>query len=912
MKYLKILKWIAQIIFLLFSLGVLAVSILFFYFSYQLPDPNKLTDRPVAQTTKIFDRNNKILYEVHGDQQRTLVSINDIPKHVTEAVIVTEDRDFYNHGGFDLKRMISATIQDVLHRNYSQGASTITQQLIKNTFLTDEKKISRKIKELILSIEIEQKLTKPEILQIYLNEIPFGSTAYGVQAASETYFGKNIKDLSIAEGAVLAAIIQAPSYYSPYGNHTDELSVRHHWILNEMQRLGYIDQQQLDEALNTQIQFQRKKEDIQAPHFVFYVLEQLEQTYTSKQIEEGGLKITTTLDLDKQNKAQEIVKKYADKNGPEMNANNASLVSIDPKNGQVLAMVGSKDYWDVEHDGNVNVATAKRQPGSSFKPIIYAISFQDKWFPGSTLFDVKTDFGGGYAPNNYDKTFHGPVTLRYALQNSLNIPAVKLLALIGMDKAIKTANDMGIESLNDPERYGLSLVLGGGEVKLVELTSAYGTFANNGVHQPTVSILKIENSDGKIIEEFNDAIKEKNKKEIFSPQVAYLISNVLSDNASRTPTFGSNSPLYFPDRPMAAKTGTTDEYRDGWTVGYTPSVVTGVWAGNNDNSEMSGESGVYVAAPIWNEYMHSILDNTPVEEFNKPDGIVSITVDKYTNLKPILGSDTVTDIGGSWQQPKETSKDISSYSVCKSNGKLADESIPKELTEQRVYRIIHSEMPDQPNWEKPVQAWAAGANLSTPPPQEKCVLEEVKPKISINTPLSNTTVNSLLTITTNVSAPNGIEKIEFYFDGTQIGSTSNEPYSITYDVSKAKDGQHFISVNITDKTKLTASDTRNINISNVKDEKSPTVSFLSPSNGGTLTASNFPYNLQVEALDDSTGINRVEFKINSIPYGSTNSSTGNYYTLGWSYPGSGSYSIKAIVFDNSGNSSSQTVSINVQ
>jgi len=910
--YKSIIKWGLQIGFFIFSLGVLAVSILFFNLSTQIPDPHKLMDREIAQTTKIYDRNEKLLYEVHGDIQRTLVPINDIPDFVKQAVIVTEDKDFYTHKGFDFKRMIGATINNLLNRDvYGEGASTITQQLVKNTILTSEKTYTRKIKELILSIELEQIFSKDEILQIYLNEIPFGSIAYGVQAASEIFFDKDVKDLTIAEGAVLAAVIQSPTYYSPYGNHLEELSERHHGILNAMHDAGYIDDLQLEEALNEQIQFKRRQEDIKAPHFVFYVLEELAQRYSQKQIEEGGLKIITTLDLDKQEKAQDIVTRHADSNLTAYNASNAALVSVDPKTGQILAMVGSRDYWDAEHDGNVNVAVAERQPGSSFKPIVYATAFIDKWFPGSTLFDVKTDFGGGYTPNNYDKSFRGPVTIRYAIQNSLNIPAVKILDLVGLEKAIQKANEMGIESLNDPARYGLSLVLGGGEVKLTEMVSAFSVFANNGKLNPITPILKIEDHDGKILEEFTEESRQSGEKEVLPPQVAYLISNVLSDNNSRIPTFGPNSDLYISGQNVAAKTGTTDEYRDGWTLGYTPSVVTGVWAGNNDNTPMNNGPGIYVAAPIWNEYMRYVLDGQPAEEFNKPDDIINITVDKYSNQKPIQGSETVTDIGASWQQPTEISKDISTYRVCKSNGKLADSSIPEELTEEKVFRVIHSEKPDDPNWEQPVQGWAASAGLSAPPPSDKCTIDEVKPTIKIVQPANGSTIKNNFVIHTLINAPVGVEKVDFYFDGNFISSSTSDPYSTTYNAAGQSNGQHFIQANLTDKSGFTASDTVNITISNQADSDLPSVTFVTPANGASLSQAQFPYNIQVNATDQTSGINRVEFKVNSVPIGTTYTPLGSTYALSWNFPGSGNYSITAVAVDNDGNDNSRTINIDI-
>lgn len=909
-RFMFILKWFAQIALFIFSMGVLAVSILFFNLSTQLPDPHKLIERDVAQSTKIYDRNEKLLYEVHGDIQRTLVTIDKIPKHLQDAVITTEDRDFYQHMGFDPKRLIGAVVQNLLNRDiYGQGASTITQQLVKNTILTSDKTYVRKIKELILSIELEQIFTKDEILQIYLNEIPFGSTAYGVQAASELYFNKNVQDLTIAEGAVLAAIIQAPSYYSPYGNHTDELSERHHWILGQMKELGYIDQQQMETAIAEQIQFQKSKEDIEAPHFVFYVLEKLEEKYSQQEIEEGGLKIITTLDLDKQNKAQEIVTKYSDQNRETYNASNAALVSLDPKTGQIIAMVGSRDYWDTEHDGNVNVATSERQPGSSFKPFVYAMGFEEKWFPGSTLYDVKTDFGGGYTPNNYDKTFRGPVTIRSALQNSLNIPAVKMLDLVGLEKVIEKSNQMGIESFDDPARYGLSLVLGGGELKLVELVGAYGVLSNGGKYYPSTPILKITDSNGKLIEEFKADDQNKNAKQVFKPETAYLITNVLSDNNARAPIFGTNSSLFIPGHTVAAKTGTTDEYRDGWTVGYTPSIVTGVWAGNNDNTSMNGETGLYVAAPIWNEYMHFLLDGTDNEEFTKPEGIVNVTVDRYSNGKPVNGSETITDIGAAWHQPTEAPKGVTTYRVCKSNGKLADSSIPEDLTEQKTFREIHSEKPNDPNWEKPVLGWAAGANLTTPPPTEKCTLEDVRPTITITNPTEGSVVHNNINITTSIKAGNGVSKVDFYIDGGFIGTSTKEPFNMTYNISEIGNGQHYIAVNLTDTNNLTASDSVTFDIASTPDNISPTVIFVNPVSVSTLNPSNFPISIQVNAIDNQSGINRVEFKIGSSPLGSATSPAGSTYSTSWSYPGAGNYTIKAIAFDNESNSTTQTIDV---
>jgi 1A family penicillin-binding protein len=610
-RLLKIAGWGLAAL-LLFAIGVFA------YYAKDLPSPTKLNDRQVVESTKIYDRTGEhVLYEIHGEEKRTSISLDQMSDIVRAATISAEDQEFYQHHGIQFKAVARAAIYDLLGRSTSQGGSTITQQLIKNTVLTNEKTFTRKVKEVILSVELEQKFSKDEILEMYLNEIPYGSNAYGIQAASQTFFGKDAKDLKLAESALLAGLPKAPTYYSPYGTHQDELKYRQEYILDQMEKLGYISTDQAKEAKNFDVlaEIRPFQENISAPHFVMYVKEQLVNQYGEKQVEEGGMKVYTTLDWEKQIAAEEAVKKGVAANITKYKATNAALVAIDPKTGQILAMVGSRDYFDKTIDGNVNVAIRDRQPGSSFKPYVYATAFKKGYTPDTMIFDTETNFGTKdkpYTPMDYDNKFRGPVKMKDALAMSLNIPAVKTLYLAGVNNSINTAKSMGITTLNNPSSYGLALVLGGGEVKLVDHVSAFGTFATAGVRHDKTAILKIIDGQGKILQEYQNSSGEK----VLDTEVCAQIDSILSTNSLRAPIFGSNTPLRFEDRPVAAKTGTTNEWRDAWTVGYTPGLVAGVWTGNNDNSPMAdGADGVFTAAPIWRDFMDRALANTAIEKF---------------------------------------------------------------------------------------------------------------------------------------------------------------------------------------------------------------------------------------------------------------------------------------------------------
>ncbi len=703
----------------IFVLGV------FIYFSKDLPSPGEMNERFIAESTKIYDRSGQhILYEVHGEEKRTIIPFSDIPDSVKYATIALEDQDFYSHHGIKFSSIMRAALKDVIGGGASQGGSTITQQFVKKALLTDEKKLSRKIKEAILSIELETKYSKDEILEMYLNQIPYGSNAYGIEAASLTFFGKNARDLSLDEAALLASLPQAPSYYSPNGSHPDALKGRQEYALKRMADLGYITKDQATEFKQVTVlsKVRSFQENISAPHFVMYVKEYLEKTYGEQAVEQGGLKVYTALDWDKQQIAEKVVKDGADLNTKKYGANNASLVAIDPKNGQILAMVGSKDYFDKTIDGQVNVSIRDRQPGSSFKPYVYLTAFKKGYTPETQLWDVNTNFetadGKTYTPKNYDEKNRGPLQMKNALAMSLNVPAVETLYLAGVKDSVQTARDLGITTLSNPEKLGLSLVLGGGEVKLLDHTNAFATLAAGGIFHNKTAILKIVDAKGNILEEY----KNTEGKRVIEEKYVSMLDYVISTNDLRAPVFGNNNPLSFSNRQVAAKTGTTNEWRDGWTMGYTPSLAVGVWAGNNNNSPMAkGADGIYVAAPIWRAFMDQALKNYVTEDFPK--------YEKEETGKAIL--DGNLDF-------------IEKIKVCKIKKDkycLASSDCPDGEEDEKRFFVGHSilyyvdkddprgDAPKDPekdpqfnNWEKAVQKWAKDDKdiKNAEAPTEKC------------------------------------------------------------------------------------------------------------------------------------------------------------------------------------------------
>jgi len=598
---------------ILFLLGAAGIAAIFFFYIKDLPRPEKFSENQLNQSTKIYDRTGKILLSsIYSEEKRTYLTLDKIPDILKNAVISTEDSRFYQHNGIDLKGVLRALKIDIT-TGASQGASTITQQLIRSSMLSNEKTFERKIKEAVLAIEFENKYSKDQILEWYLNQVPFGINIYGAQEASLTYFNKPLSEVDLAQAALLAAIIQAPSYYSPYGDHLDILLNRKNYVLNRMAEEGYITQQQADEAKKEELKFNSLAKTL-APHFTSYVNQQLEKEYGEEFLQTKGLKIYTTLDYDLQKTAEKAVKDGVEKNKA-FNAYNSALIAINPKNGEILAMVGSANPDGSNYpEGCDPRATCKfvpdynvstlglRQPGSSFKPFVYAEAFTKGFTDQTIVVDELTDFGN-YIPQNYDGYFRGPVTLRNALAQSLNIPAIKVLRdLAGLQDSISLAKAMGITTLNRPASfYGLPLVLGGGEVRLIDMVSAYSVFGNGGYQIPPAAISKIEDADGKVIYE-----RKVTPKKVLEKSVCDMMSDVLSDNAARTPVFGPRSNLYFENYKVSVKTGTTQDYKDGWTVGFTPSIAVGVWVGNNDGSSATKISEV-LAGPIWRATMLSGL-----------------------------------------------------------------------------------------------------------------------------------------------------------------------------------------------------------------------------------------------------------------------------------------------------------------
>lgn len=608
----------SQILFwflLLLVAGILGLLAFFFLYT---PSIKEFETESKHETSIIYDRSGvHVLYEIYGEENRKAIPSEEIPDTIREATISVEDENFYSHFGVDPVAIVRAITVNVEEGGYQQGASTITQQLARSVLLTREKTLARKINEIFLAIKLDLYYSKDEILDRYLNQVPYGSNAYGIEAASQTFFNKPAKDLTLGEATLLAGLPNAPTLYSPYGGHTDLLEQRQRVIIGKLLQDGWITKEEAVNAVNERalLKIAPLKRDIQAPHFVFYIMEGLEKKYGREFLEGAGLRIYTTLDMELQKRGEEVIQKEAESNVAR-GARNAALVALDAEQGEILAMVGSRDYFNKAIDGQVNLATSPRQPGSSFKPLVYARAFEKGYQPETILFDLPTNFGVDgegkeYKPLNYNERFNGQVNMREALANSLNIPAVQTQYLAGLPSTLDQLERMGITSLKDRERFGLSLVLGSGEVSLLEMTNAYAVFSQEGNYIPAGGVLKIIEADGNVFYE-----KKAEKTKVLSDQTARKISSILSDNRARSRVFGSNTPLNFPSGGVAAKTGTTQDFHDGWTLGFTKRVALGVWVGNSDNTVLQeGADGVIVAAPLWRSYMNSLLTRYPATPF---------------------------------------------------------------------------------------------------------------------------------------------------------------------------------------------------------------------------------------------------------------------------------------------------------
>ncbi|MEP7162219.1 MAG: transglycosylase domain-containing protein [Candidatus Moraniibacteriota bacterium] len=832
-KIAKISGWI--------SLGGFLVVIgIFLYFAKDLPSPGDVSKRFVAESTKIYDRTGAhLLYEVHGEEKRTVIPFKDMPDVVKYATISLEDQNFYHHFGIELRSILRALFKDLIQFEASQGGSTITQQLVKNTLLSQEKTLTRKIKEAILSLELETKYSKDEILEMYLNEIPYGSNAYGIEAASQTFFGKSAHELSLDEAALLAALPQATTYYSPYGSHTEALTGRQAYALKQMASLGYITDEQAEQAVNedTLRKVKPQKDIFAAPHFVMYIKDYLQEKYSDQAVEQGGLKVVTTLDWDKQQIAEQAVREGAEKNS-RWKASNAALVAIDPKNGQILSLVGSKDYFGASEpvgcisgkncvfEPNFNAALSSLQPGSSFKPYVYLTAFAQGYLPETLLYDVETEFetaeGKSYKPQNYDGKFHGPLPMMKTLGGSLNIPAVKTLYLVGVNNAIETAKRLGITGLNDPGRLGLSLVLGGGEVKLLDHVAAYGTLATGGIKHPVTAVLSIQDSKGNMLEQYQENPGER----VVDEKYIAMLDSIIANNDNRAWVFGENSPLRFDNRPVAAKTGTTNEFRDGWTIGYTPSLAVGVWAGNNDNSPMvKGADGVNVAAPIWRAYLDKVLGNYAIESFPKynPDDEIG---DGEGKTKKLM-------LAGKLDEEKDVK-------VCKIPGEddkycLANKYCPDKESDKKdfvsphdiLYYVTREDprgpIPDKPdrdaqykNWEKGVKDYykkQKGVILETPPEKEcsEGDFSGFKPSASLSVP--DSVSSSSLSLSASVEAKYGVDKVIFEVDGSSVAEMADKPYETTYTIPESKNHTTItVKVTVKDDNGNTSSESKGVSV----------------------------------------------------------------------------------------------------
>lgn len=619
-------RWIPPLV----ALILVATVVGLFFFLRDLPSPttlNKPASFPIS--TKILDRNGKLLYEVYNEQNRTPIKLSTLPKYVSEATIAIEDKNFYTHHGFDTGGILRALYKTLTGQRL-EGGSTITQQLVKVALLSPERTISRKVKEAILTVATEVLYKKSDILEMYLNHIPYGGTAYGIEAAAHRFFDKDSQELTLAEAAYLAGLPQAPSKYSPYGN-PEAGAARQRQVLAAMVDNNFITKDEAEKAQKQELHFASPGVDIQAPHFVMYVRELLENTYGLQTLEQGGLRVTTTLDLDLQQAAEASLAAELG-NLKKLKISNGAALVTDPETGEILAMVGSKNYFADDIDGKVNVTTRLRQPGSSIKPLNYALGIESKLItPSTMLLDTPICFQvegqADYCPKNYDNTFHGLTQIRFALGNSLNIPAVKVLALNGIENFIKFAGKMGISTWGSPDNYGLSLTLGGGEVKMTDLATAFGVFANQGVKVPLKPILKVEDSSGKVLEEYHPDNALREGERVLSEQTAFLISHILSDNNARAGAFGPSSVLNVPGKTVSVKTGTTNNLRDNWTIGYTPTRLVATWVGNNDSSPMSYvASGVTGASPIWQKIMKYALRDIKTDGLVKPEGIEGASI----------------------------------------------------------------------------------------------------------------------------------------------------------------------------------------------------------------------------------------------------------------------------------------------
>lgn len=789
--------------------GIIGVLAVFAYFAKDLPSPDKVVRRE-GYSTKIADRNGKPLYEVYDGVQRTPVDISQIPLVLQQATVAVEDKSFYKHEGFDPLTPIRMILNYPKFHKLT-GGSTLTQQLVKNVLLTSDYSVKRKLKEFILAIQIERKFTKQQILQMYMNEAPYGGTAWGVEAASETYYGKPVSQVNLPEAAILAGLPQSPSEYSPMAGKA--YIGRAQEVLRRMREDGYITKDQEAKAKEDlpKVSMSTQSGLLKAPHFVFYVKQLLEDRYGEKIVEEGGLRVVTSLDLSLQEAAEKAISEEINK-VKYLNITNGAAVVEDPKTGQILAMVGSRGWNDPDYDGKYNVTTALRQPGSSIKPVTYLTGLRKGYTAATMLMDVKTAFPGGdkdeYVPENYDGKFRGPVTVRDSLGNSLNIPAVKMLSLVGIKDMLQMAYDMGISSLEPTDKFmarvGLSVTLGGGEVKLLDMTTAYSAFANGGKKMDPIAILKVTDKDGKVLED-NTQTNLATARQVISPEEAYIISSILSDASARSITFGPGSQIEIKGRTIAVKTGTTNDKKDNWTIGWTPSVITGVWVGNNNNTSMKQvASGITGAAPIWNRIIKAALGKTANEEFATPSGIVAIDVDRASGYPAHDGFASRKEFFVKGTEPTQSDPIHKMVKLCKGQQKMATPAdINSGNYDSKEGFYFQEADPFYNTWKTAANKWQEGidkwlteqADPKYHPPTELC--NNLSPLwIVIDNPGDKSRVNSNdVTIKLHIEDNYKVNHVEFYVDGSLKQTMSDPPWELSVNLGN---GKHHVEIKAKD------------------------------------------------------------------------------------------------------------------
>ncbi len=931
----RLVKKLFLAFFILFCLGLASLIALFVAYSQNLPNVEQLKTNSliIAQTTKIFDRTGThLLYTIHGEEDRTSIPLADIPNYVKWATLAVEDKNFYSRGlAIDINGIGRALIDVAKNRNLSgQGGSTLTQQLVKNLILTRAKRLDRKIKEILLANRMEKNFSKDEILEMYLNQIPYGSNAYGIESAANTFFAKSARDVALAEAALLAGLPKAPTYLSPYGNNREELMARQKLVLKLMLTQGYIAEEEYNRAKEEKLEFKSRLTNIQAPHFVLYVRELLAQKYGESEIEQGGLRVTTTLNYDMQKIAEDAVKKGAEKNTDTFNIHNAALVALDPKTGQILSMVGSKDYFDEKADGNVNVTVRPRQPGSSFKPIIYAAAFSKGYTPTTTLYDVETNFSAQqnvknpYIPKNYSLKYSGPISMRNALAGSLNIPAVKTLYLAGINSVITQAQKFGYSTFGAAEKCGLALALGCVEVTPLEHAAAIAVFATGGTRHLPQAILKIEDEQGAVLESFADI-----STQALDAKTASTITSILSDDSARAFIFGKGSKLTLKDRPVAAKTGTTDNAIDTWTIGFTPSLVAAVWAGNNNNDQKikGNADGITVAAPIWNEFMSRALEGTPVESF--PEAEQEITgidvLDGKRVFERTLQIDTVSGKLATSYTPQSKIKEI----VFEEHHSILH-YLKKETPRATPLGYDPKTDPQYENWEQGVQAWLKNkpkdesknsVNASPPTEYDDVHIPENKPEIEIIFPPSEQTITGAsIHIETRVTARRPLGKVEYLLDGNFRESAAFKPYDRTIFFGGLPDGTHVITVRAFDdadnegKKDVVFKLERGISAESPFPDldaqiqkEIPQISWVNIKNGSVLQPKTFPFELQL-ILKNPQLAQRVNVYYdgeNNIPHfvnGMKDPETEDIRIIWKDPPEAGAYRLYTIIISENGNS----------